>query len=196
MACRASTWLTLLALALPASAAQRVIVGQTFPIAEPDTRAEIRSRIEQTNWDLLMRRSPISAYSAFDSVVLPRAEKTTSRLFDPTYALPYEIRDDQGTVLYPKGFRINVYEKVRMPGRMIVVTDAPDDLRWLDTVVKPTDIDKVFLAGGNPVLLRQATGRKAFVLDERTVERFGLQRVPSIVHQEGLALRVDEVAIP
>ena len=193
---RASTLLLLLVVALPATAAKRIVLGQTFPIVEPDTMTEIRTRIEQTNWEALMKRSPISAYSAFDSVVLPRAEKTGSRLFDPTYALPYEIRDDNGTVLYPKGFRINIYEKMRMPGRIIVVTQDPADLRWLDTVVKPTDLDKVFLAAGNPVLLRQATGRKTFVLDERTVERFGLQRVPSIVHQEGLALRVDEYAIP
>lgn len=185
-----------LSLSSPAWAGKPVIIGQTFPIAEPDAMQEIKQKAAAVDWNAFVKKSPASGYSAFNSLSLPRAEKNETHLFDPTYTLPYEIRDDQGKVLYPAGFKINVYEKLYFPGRYIVVTDSPDDLRWLDEVAKPGDNDKVFLAGANPVLLRQSTGRKTFVLEERSKERFGIERVPCIVQQEGLMLRVTEYAIP
>jgi len=51
------------------------------------------------------------------------------------------------------------------------------------------------LANGNVYEARQRTKLTLYLLDERFIERFGVKRVPSIVHQEGTMVRVQEYAL-
>ena len=175
---------------------RNVILGQTFPIAEPDALTEIQDAAKARDWRSWMRKTPRD-YAAFASVTLPAASRSTSRLFDPTYTLPMDLRDGSGKVLFPKGTKVNVYErlKLKMPGRFIVISPGEASLRWLDEVAKPAGADKILLANGNVLETRVKTGRTLYRLDERFVERFGVRAVPTIVTQEGTQLRVTEYAL-
>lgn len=186
--------LTLIVVSTSAIAGKSVTVGKVYPIAEPDTMEEIKSRAAAVDWRAWMRKTPTN-YGAFDSVSLPRATETRSRLFDPTYFLPDDIRDANGKLIAAKGMPINVLQRIKLPNRYIVISDTPEDLRWLREVAKPVSGDKILLAGGNVYTTRQSSGLSVFMLDSRFIERFGLQAVPSIVKQEGVQLRVDEYAI-
>lgn len=170
------------------------VLGQTFPIAEPDTLAEIKQAAASRDWKSWMRRKPAD-YSAFKSAHLPVAKADASRLFDPTYSLPFDIRDDKGKMLFPKGTKVNVYDKLKVPGRYIVIAPQESHYRWLEEVVKPSNQDKILLANGNVLTTRQKTGLNVFQLDDRFIERFGLQAVPAVVQQEGNRLRVKEYAL-
>lgn len=172
-------------------AGREVTVGQTYPIAEPDTLQEIQTRAQQVDWIRWMRKQP-KDYSAFDSVQLPRNPKAASRLFDPTYVLPADVTDEQGKVLAPKGTKVNPLTRMKLPGRYIVISPTPADYAWLDSVAKPESEDLILIANGNVLTEIETTHRKLFSLDERFVERFGLSGVPTIVYQEGALLRVDE----
>lgn len=169
-------------------------IGKTFPIAEPSFLDEIKSAAAATDWRQWMRRDPEN-YAAFDSTDLPSAKKDRSFLFDPTYSLPRDITDENGRVLYAKGTTINVYAKYTFPGRWIVIRPTSEQFKWLDEVVKPTANDKVLIAGGNVVGVIREHRRKVFILEPHTIERLGLQAVPSIVQQEGPQLRVQEYAL-
>lgn len=171
-----------------------VILGETFPIAEPDTLEEIRSAAGKRDWRQWMQRDP-AEYSAFRSVTLPRATRDDSRLFDPTYSIPRDIVDDKGRLFFAKGTKVNVYERIRLPGRYIVISPEPADYRWLDEVAKPTSSDKLLLASGNVLKVRQTTGREVYLLDAHFTERLGLKAVPAIVSQEGTMLRVNEYTL-
>ena len=191
------TWalsLALLCAAGPASAGKVIVLGPAYPIAEPDTLQEIRAAIAGRDWSNYARREP-STYTAFQSTPLPRAEKTASHLFDPTYLLPDDVRDADGKVLFPKGLPINVYTRIKVPGRYIVIGDSQEDFDWLRDVAMPGPQDKVLLAGGNTLLARQQRGVPVYTLDSRFIERFGLRAVPSIVQQEGTQLRVSEFRV-
>ncbi len=183
-----------LAAGVALAAGKSLTIGQTFPIAEPDVLEEIKQKAAATDWRRWMRKAPAD-YGAFKSVELPHATKNESRLFDPSYAIPFDIPDDKGKLLYPKGYRINIYDRIRVPGRYIVIGPSAAHLRWLDEVAKPSERDKVLIAGGNALLVRQSTGRTVYVLEERFVERFGLKAVPAIVKQEGNQLRIEEYAV-
>jgi conjugal transfer pilus assembly protein TraW len=172
------------------AAATRKVVGQTFPIAEPDTLEEITRIAAGTDWQRWMRRQP-KDYSAFDSASLPRNTQAGSYLFDPTYTLPEDLVNERGEVLVGKGTRVNALEKIRLPGRYIVIGATAEDYRWLDEVARPESRDKVLVASGNVLTEREETGRPLYALDDRFVERFGLRGVPSIVQQQGTQLRVD-----
>jgi conjugal transfer pilus assembly protein TraW len=191
------TWvlsLAVLCVAGQAWAGKVVVLGPAYPIAEPDTLQEIRAAIAGRDWSNYVRREP-STYTAFQSTALPRAEKTASHLFDPTYLLPEDVRDAEGKVLFPKGLPINVYNRIKVPGRYIVIGDSQEDFDWLLDVARPGPQDKVLLAGGNTLLARQQRGVPVYTLDARFIERFGLRAVPSIVQQEGTQLRVSEFRV-
>ena len=114
------------------------------------------------------------------------------RQFDPTYLLPRDIKDGNGKVLFAKGTPINVYERMQMPGRMIVISDRDSHYRWLNEVAKPTERDKILIGGGNVLEARRRHRANFYQLDARGVERFGLERLPAIVEQDGVMLRVSE----
>jgi conjugal transfer pilus assembly protein TraW len=141
-----------------------------------------------------MQRAPVE-YGAFTSATLPHAKRDVVRAFDPTSTLPQDIKDENGKVIAAKGTRVNVYERVRMRGRMIVIGATDAHFKWLDDVARPTEDDKVLVANGNVLNERRSRKRDLYILDARFVERFGLQSVPSIVEQDGLQLRVSEYAV-
>jgi conjugal transfer pilus assembly protein TraW len=184
----------LLLVAIPALAAKPAFVGQTFPIAEPDTLTEIADAASGTDWQRWMRKQP-KDYTAFDSVRLPRNRAAESSLFDPTYTLPEDLVNERGEVLVPKGTQVNALQKTRLPGRYIVIGPTKEDYRWLDEVARPGRGDKVLIASGNVLTERQSTQRLLYALDARFVERFGLKGIPSIVQQEGTNLRVERYVV-
>lgn len=185
--------LTSLLLAFSTAQADKTI-GQTFPIAEPDTRDEIKAKAGMADWQAWMKPGVENA-SAYYAAKLPFAQEDDSRLFDPTYHLPRDMKDKDGRILYPAGYPINIYNRIRMPGRYIVIAHRPSHYDWLDDVAKPTANDKVLLAGAHVLAARKATERELWRLDDRMIERFGLQAVPAIVSQEGTQLRVQEYAV-
>lgn len=203
---RILTSLALVALAGAASAAldtgrgagqKSVTLGPTFDIVEPDMREEIRARgpAAQQKFEHTAKSRPLDSYSGFQSVPLPLATRTATRSFDPTYTLPEDIFDANGQVLFAKGTQVNVYDRITMPGRFIVIGPHPSHYEWLKTVAKPGDADIVLLAGGNVAQVRRDQKLKVYLLDARGVERLGLQAIPSIVQQSGRMLKVAEYAL-
>lgn len=184
----------LLVLSGSAAAAESVVVGQTYPIAEPDTLEEIQTVATGTDWQRWMRKTP-KDYSAFDSITLPRNREAGSSLFDPTYTLPEDLVNERGEVLVARGTRVNALEQIRLPGRYIVIGPTTEDYRWLDEVARPGSRDKVLIASGNVLSEREAMGRPLYALDARFAERFGIEGIPSIVQQEGSLLKVDRYVL-
>lgn len=186
----------MLASAAAHAAGPRSILGQTFSIAEPDLMEEIKRRAASTDWKAMMQRKDPSTFSAFQTANLPPTASPASFLFDPTYTLPQHVVDGRGTVLYPAGTTINVYERRKFPGRTIVISPTIEHFKWLNEVAKPTAQDKVLMAGANMLDVQQLAGaNRVYALDARIIERFGLRSVPSIVQQEGTLLRVQEFVI-
>ena len=171
-----------------------VVIGPVFDIAEPDTMEEIKQRLSKQDWEKILRKEPAN-YGAFQGEPLPVATQTFTRTFDPTYTLPYDIRDDNGALLVAKGTTVNVYERIQLPGRYIVVDGSTDQLKWLEEVAQPTAADRILLASGNVYSTRLRSKFTFWLLDKRGIERFGLRAVPSIVEQDGRKLRISEFAL-
>lgn len=189
-----ATLAALAAAAVSSAGSQDVTLGQTYSIAEPDVLREIKSAAAARDWQTWVRKQP-KDYSAFNSIALPRNKVDASRIFDPTYTIPRDVRDDTGRVIALAGTKVNVYARRRREGRYLVIGGTPEDYRWLDEVAKPTDKDRILLANGNVFIQRKETKRQLYLLDEHFAERLGVRGVPSIIEQEGSMLRVREYAI-
>lgn len=174
------------------ASASTSVLGPTYEIAEPDTLTEIHQRAVGVNWSVAMTKKDPSQYSAFKGASLPRATRYVERFFDPTYVLPFDLKNADGRLLFPQGTRVNVYERLKLPGRYIVIDASPSHMRWLEETARPTATDRILVANGSVYGMRTRKDYKFFVLDPRGIERFGLQAVPAIVEQSGTKLKVTE----
>ncbi len=75
-----------------------------------------------------------------------------------------------------------------MPYRIVVID--PSDIEWAKTQLH--DNDMVILTHGDFENTSTALERPAFILDEKTRDRLGIEFVPSIVEQVGTLFKIDE----
>ncbi len=167
--------------------ADSVTVGQTYPILEPDALEEIKARAAEINWQQQLATANIG-WSAKDGLPLARAPADRTRQVIPTYTQEFDIRDQTGQLIYPKGFQFNPLEHITLPYRIVVI--ETQDLDWAKARLKKTDM--VILTHGDFSYASQALERPTFLLDERTRTRLKLEFVPSIVEQSGRVLLINE----
>lgn len=169
----------------------RTVIGQTYPIVEPDALAEIEARIAKTKFDRKIFGKE-HEWSALQSAILPDADVYERRVVVPFFALSFDIPDQDGGVLYPAGYTFNPLEYLKLPSRLIVV--AEDQIQWALTTAKTADM--VILSGGNALEATREYGRPIFKLEDRVRERLDLRFVPSIVEQEKTYFIVEEIPFP
>jgi hypothetical protein len=89
-------------------------VGKTFKIAERDLLEVIKEQLAQVDWQALNRqmKEKILAYKPLNSVELRPATEHRVRYHDPTFILPFDIKDAEGNVLYARGTSINPLDAV------------------------------------------------------------------------------------
>lgn len=132
-------------------------------------------------------------------IALPRATKTTSHLYDPSIVVPKDITDANGQLIRAKGSQINPLNYISMT-RTLVFIDG-DDREQVDWMMSQTasqpDRYKVILTQGNVLDLAKSLKRRLF-FDQRQVytEKLSIKSLPAVVYQDGLYLRIDEVALP
>ena len=167
--------------------AESVTVGQTYPIRERDALEEIESRTKQVDWAKALSTANI-AWSAKNGHFVQRAPVDRSREYVPWYTVEFDVRDQYGQVIYPKGFQFNVLEHITLPYRVVVID--PSDLEWVKPLLK--DSDMVILTSGDFEHASEVLDRPTFMLDEKTRQRLGIEFVPSIIVQSGSVFVVEE----
>jgi conjugal transfer pilus assembly protein TraW len=196
-----------LALAPAAGALDLGATGPTYGIREPHLLADIQRRLrEKERSGELGRLMEEARARGVESVRSPApvsglsvTSRTRSYYVDPTFTLDRNVVDAQGRLMFAAGTRKNPLEIVSLSKRLLFF-DARDPRqvaharRLMSTHgsrVKP------ILTGGSYLDLMKAW-RTPVYYDQQGVltRRLGLQHVPAVVSQEGLLLRVDEVALP
>lgn len=174
-------------------------LGATYPIAEKDAIEEIEEKASKTDWSKHFNKKKmekaVKGYRPENLVKLPRAGETRSFNVDMTYTLDFDITDNHGQILYPKGFMFNPLDYIDFP-RTLIVIDATDEdqVAWLkssDHVYTAT----ILITDGAFWDLSNSLGRALFYADKQIVERFGLKAVPSIIRQSGRYMEVKEIAM-
>jgi len=167
--------------------AESVTVGQTYPIRERDALEEIESRTKQVNWQEELSTANIT-WSAKNGHRVLRAPIDRTRQFVPWYSIEFDVRDQFGQVIYPKGFQFNVLEHITLPYRVVVID--PNDVEWVKPLLR--DSDMVILTNGDFEDVSEVLERPTFMLDQKTKERLGIEYVPAIIEQSGNVFIVDE----
>lgn len=169
-----------------------LIVGNTYDIEEKDAEIELMEKVDNINWENeIKKRNDPSGWAASQTVTLPMVEITQTRSYVPFYKSEFEIKDLKGKVIYPKGYTFNPLQFVRMPNKLYIL--SPTTSKYF--VGKISNRDQVIIANGNPLDQREVFNSPVFSLDEKTKERLGIEKVPSIVWQEGALLKIKEISI-
>ena len=200
------SFILLLALSFgqPVFAAEQL--GPVHPIAEPDMLQEIyRVLKEKERSGELARlqkeaieRGKYSIENPKPVQGLARVEKARFFYYDPTVRVPKTIRDPLGNVIAEAGKEINPLDYVNLSKHMLFfdgtdqaqVAKAVALIKHYDGAVKP------ILVSGQPLeLSRKWKSQVYFDQGGSLVRKLGIQRVPSLVTQEGKKLRIDELEL-
>lgn len=182
-------------------------IGPTYGIAEPHLLELIQQRLrDKERTGELKRLMEEARHRGASAVRQPRpvpglraTQAARTFYLDPTFTLDRNIVDAQGRLMFAAGTRKNPLEVVSLSKRLVFFDGR--DPRQVEharqLMLSPTARVKPVLTAGSYLDLMK-TWRVPVYFDQQgvLVRRFGIRQLPAIVSQEGLRLRIDEVAVP
>lgn len=181
------------------------VVGKTYEIEETDLLAHIQMELEAMQRDgrlaeqqQLMRKRVKASVERPPGRALPRARESRVFHHDPSITTEEDLLDHAGNLIYPAGTTVNPlqYTSLTTP---LVFFDADDSEQrsWVRELLGDAPDRYVVLLTRGPVieLMQQWQVRLYFDQHGRYTDQLGITALPAVVRQEGLTLRIDEVAL-
>ena len=193
-----------------ASATDLGTIGPVYPVGEAHLLDFIRQRLQDKERSGELKKLEEQARTrGVESVTYPQAvagmqtaQAARTLYFDPTFTLDRNILDDKGNLLFPAGTRKNPLAIVAL-SRHLLFFDARDKrqvtrARALIAAYQARKVNvKPILVGGSYLDLMKSWHVPVYY-DQQGVltHRLGITKVPAIVSQEGMRLRIDELGLP
>ena len=187
---------------MPVSAKDLGVMGETWPIAEPDLLVAIEARLEalersgelaRLERDARTRaRSRLEEPDPVAGIAPARVER--SRLIDPGIVLDRELRAADGTVVAARGTRIDPLVLAPLTRDLLFIDGRR--AAEVDWALRHGRASKIVLLAGRPLALARRHGRP-FFFDQggRLAARLELGATPSLVEQAGRRLRITEIPV-
>jgi len=172
------------------------IVGETYPVQEPDVIAETRRNAAMKKDNTMLER--MKTYRPARLHTLPRATADRTFLVDMTYTLDRDLMDADGKVIYPRGFTFNPLDYIPFSGNLVVI-DGQDasQVTWLQaSPYFENHRARLLLSDGHAPELIETLRHPVFYLTDDIAERLKLRAVPSVVVQKDGKLQVREFYVP
>jgi len=182
------------------------VIGPTYEISEPHLLQMIEQRLrakersgELGRLEAQVRERGIATVKNPPPVTGLRATETVRTFyFDPSFTLDRNILGPQGELLFAAGTRKNPLEVVSL-SRHLLFFDARDPRqvgRARQLIALYQGRVKPILVGGAYLDLMQSWHLPVYYDQQGLLtRRLGITQVPALVSQEGLRLRIDELAV-
>ncbi|MBU0991719.1 MAG: hypothetical protein KJ737_04410 [Proteobacteria bacterium] len=174
------------------------VYGTSYPIIEQDGIEALDDLSKGvTIQDLISPEEVKRKIKDFrpETVSLPRCTEEREFLVGLSYSLEFDIPDQNGNIIYPKGYAFNPLKYTTNPKTYIFIDgDDPDQVNWF-THSSYADSAGVILmiTKGSYLELIEDLDRPVFYALKKITDRFQLEHVPSIVKQQGEYMHVKEV---
>ncbi len=176
------------------------IEGHSYKIIEEDMLKVIEQRLSKVDLEQLNNKmtEKTKAYIERPTMVsgITRAKETQEFFYDPTYILEEDIKDHRGIIIHPKGTKVNPLNSVPLREALIFI-DGDDHSQVelaLSLRAKLQGKAKIILVKGSPLQLQRNHKKDKiwFYFDQAgyLTRKFGINQVPALVTQEGVALKV------
>jgi conjugal transfer pilus assembly protein TraW len=197
--------LVALAAAVRTSAEDLGTVGPTYAIEEPHLLNAIEQQLRaKEKSGELARLEEAAKQRIIDSIEHPmplpgirRTERARSFYLDPSIVARENITDTKGNIIVPAGTRANPLEIVSLSKHLLFFdgTDERQVERAHELIAHYQGKVKPILVAGSYLMLMQRWQLPVYFDQQGALTRkLGITQVPALVSQEGLQLRIDELA--
>ena len=170
------------------------IQGHTFPIIEENILQVIEARLQKIDLNKLNKELQYKTEKYVENppsvkgITKAKAQDKKVRYYDPTYINPEDIFDHNGLLIAHKGMKVNPLEFTSLTQPLIFIDG--DDAEQVSYALS-LETAKIILVKGSPLKLQRAHKRWIY-FDQAGVitTKLGITEVPSLVEQEGLALKI------
>jgi conjugal transfer pilus assembly protein TraW len=182
------------------------VIGPTYEISEPHLLQMIEQRLREKERSGELGRLEAQARERGIATVknpppvtgLRATDAVRTFYFDPSFSLDRNILGPQGELLFSAGTRKNPLEVVSL-SRHLLFFDARDPRqvgRARQLIAHYQGRVKPILVGGSYLDLMQSWHVPVYYDQQGLLtRRLGITQVPALVSQEGLRLRIDELAV-
>jgi len=182
------------------------VIGPTYEISEPHLLQMIEQRLREKERSGELGRLEAGARERGIATVknpppvtgLRPTDTVRTFYFDPSFSLDRNILGPQGELLFAAGTRKNPLEVVSL-SRHLLFFDARDPRqisRARQLIALFQGRVKPILVGGSYLDLMQSWHVPVYYDQQGLLtRRLGITQVPALVSQEGLRLRIDELAV-
>lgn len=180
--------------------------GPLYGISEPDLLQEMlevmRSKQASGELEHLQEEARRRAIARVETPpVVPglrRTVKARTYLFDPSVRFDEPVVDDQGRIVIPAGTVGNPLQTVRLTRELLLFDGRdPDQVKLAKARLDELGprLKPILVAGQPLALTRQWKVQVFFDQDGLLVQRFGIRQVPARITQDGLQLKIEELAL-
>ncbi len=182
-------------------------LGDTFDFAENDALEDIKNHI-LNNKDKINKKLETYRKSTKEKVknfkpkdLIPLTPANKDYEFWPTtptrYTQQTDIKDNDGKIIYPKGFTFNPLDFVNMPYEIVVIdATLPNQIKWLEEQNYINNIKyKILISDGNYMETQAKIKQPVQYLLGAITERFELKHTPCLISQFGNKIRVKEFCL-
>jgi conjugal transfer pilus assembly protein TraW len=178
--------------------------GHSFEILEPDLLKQIEHKLKALNEDgtlaehemKLMEKTKASVLRPQGVKGIAKAVEDRIFTYDPSLVVPYDLKDPQGRVFHKAGTRVNPLQYKSLSSALVFL-DGEDlnQVAWAESI-QAKQTSKVILTSGAPFQLMEKWKVPVY-FDQggMLTKKLGLRHVPALVVQEGLKLKISEVAL-
>ncbi|MDI1473003.1 hypothetical protein QI155_10715 [Thermodesulfovibrio sp. 1176] len=172
--------------------------GATYPIAESDAYEELMAKVKSTNWDRIVKdyKADIEKVTKV-SFNLGRAKEDKTFYVNPTYTLQFDIMDENGRIIYPKGYSFNPLDYISFPYYLVFFDgNSVTEIAWMKKQEWFNNWNVMFiLTKGDVIRAEKQLGRTVFVATPQMIEKFKISKTPSLVSTQNKQLVISEVGI-
>lgn len=190
--------------ASPAGARDLGVHGHTFEIIEPDLLKQIEHKLKVLNEDgTLAEHERKLMEKAKKSVLRPQGVKGITKAiedrtftYDPSLLVPYDLKDHKDRVFHKAGTRVNPFQYKSLSSVLAFIDgDDEEQVAWAEGI-QAKQQTKVILTSGAPFQLMEAWKVPVYFDQGGTLtKKLGIHHVPALVVQEGLKLKISEIAL-
>lgn len=182
------------------------VQGSIGSIEEIDSRELIIQKLKsleasgelQRHQEELQKRTKAAVNRPRAVEGITKAHKRRVYTYDPSYLVPYDIKDHKGKVFAKKGTRINPLETVSLSHALIFFDgDDEEQKDWaLNKLKELNGKAKLILTKGAPLELSKEIKAPVYFDQEGLLtKKLNIKHVPAEVSQEGFALRIEEIPL-
>ncbi|CZP45182.1 type-F conjugative transfer system protein TraW [Legionella pneumophila] len=185
-------------------AAELGVFGKTFVISEMDFMEYIKNKIKTMQgsgeWNKVQNqfKSRVKAHiNRPTPLYLPRAIEDKTWIFNPSITVPYDVTNEQGALIIPKGTVVNPLDRIGLSSTLLFFNgDDKEQISWaVEEQKKYPKVKLILTSGSIQDTVNQLKQAVYFDLNGFLCGKFKITHLPARVMQSGNRLQINEVRL-